>query len=96
MKISLFYPFCINKADKFAVSYTYETGASPQYGGNISGATWKHVGGTAQTYAYSYDTYGRLTAGTHSGGNGETITYDANGNITSCNRYLCLYIFWQR
>ena len=39
--------------------------------------------GTAQTYAYSYDTYGRLTSGTHSGGNGETIVYDANGNITS-------------
>lgn len=39
--------------DKFAVAYAYETGASPQYGGNISGATWKHAGGTAQTYAYS-------------------------------------------
>ncbi len=72
--------------DKFAVSYTYETGAPAQYGGNISGATWKHVGGTAQTYAYSYDTYGRLTAGTHSGGNSETIAYDANGNITSLTR----------
>ena len=72
--------------DKFAVSYTYETGAPAQYGGNISGATWKHVGGTAQTYAYSYDTYGRLTSGTHSGGNGETIEYDANGNITSLTR----------
>ena len=59
--------------DKFAVSYTYETGSNAQYGGNISGATWKHVGGTAQTYAYGYDTYGRLTSGTHSGGNGETI-----------------------
>ena len=73
-------------ADKFAVSYTYETGAPAQYGGNISGATWKHAGGTAQTYAYSYDTYGRLTSGTHSGGNGETIVYDANGNITSLTR----------
>ena len=73
-------------ADKFAVSYTYETGAPAQYGGNISGATWKHAGGTAQTYAYSYDTYGRLTSGTHSGGNGETIEYDANGNITSLTR----------
>ena len=72
--------------DKFAVSYTYETGASAQYGGNISGATWKHAGGTAQTYAYNYDTYGRLTSGTHSGGNGETIAYDANGNITSLTR----------
>ena len=49
MKISLFYPFCINKADKFAVSYTYETGATPQYGGNISGATWKHADGTMKT-----------------------------------------------
>ena len=86
MRINLFYPFCINKADKFAVSYTYETGAPAQYGGNISGATWKHAGGTAQTYAYSYDTYGRLTSGTHSGGNGETIEYDANGNITSLTR----------
>ena len=72
--------------DKFAVSYTYETGAPAQYGGNISGATWKHAGGTAQTYAYSYDTYGRLTSGTHSGGNSETIAYDANGNITSLTR----------
>ncbi len=73
-------------ADKFAVSYTYETGAPAQYGGNISGATWKHAGGTAQTYAYSYDSYGRLTSGTHSGGNGETIEYDANGNISSLTR----------
>lgn len=72
--------------DKFGISYTYESGTTPQYGGNISGATWAHTGGSTQTYAYTYDTYGRLTAGTHSGGNSETAAYDPNGNLMSLNR----------
>ena len=72
--------------DKFGISYTYESGTTPQYGGNISGATWAHTGGSTQTYAYTYDTYGRLTAGTHSGGNSETAAYDPNGNLTSLTR----------
>lgn len=49
-------------------------------------STWAHAGGTSQTYAYSYDTYGRLTQGTHSGGNGETVSYDKNGNVTALTR----------
>lgn len=72
--------------DKFGISYTYESGTTPQYGGNISGATWAHAGGSSQTYSYTYDTYGRLTAGTHSGGNSETAAYDPNGNLTSLTR----------
>ena len=39
-----------------------------------------------QTYAYAYDTNGRLTSGTHGGGNSETAAYDANGNLTSLTR----------
>ncbi len=72
--------------DKFGIAYSYETGTTPQYGGNISGSTWAHAGGSTQGYAYAYDTKGRLTAGTHSGGNGETVSYDANGNITALTR----------
>ena len=72
--------------DKFGISYAYESGTTPQYGGNISGASWMHTGGSTQTYAYTYDTYGRLTAGTHSGGNSETAAYDPNGNLTSLTR----------
>ncbi|MBR0500894.1 MAG: RHS repeat-associated core domain-containing protein [Bacteroidales bacterium] len=46
----------------------------------------QEAGGTVQTYAYAYDTYGSLTSGTHSGGNGETAAYDKNGNLTSMAR----------
>ena len=49
-------------------------------------STWAHTGGSPQTYAYSYDTYGRLTQGTHSGGNGEAVSYDKNGNVTPLTR----------
>ncbi len=72
--------------DKFGIAYSYETGTLPQYGGNISGSTWAHAGGSTQGYAYAYDAKGRLTAGSHSGGNGETVSYDANGNITALTR----------
>ena len=72
--------------DKFGISYSYETGTTPQYGGNISGETWAHAGGSSQTYAYTYDAYGRLTSGTHSGGNSEAVAYDSNGNLTSMIR----------
>ena len=72
--------------DKFGIAYTYETGTSPEYGGNISGATWAHAGGSSQTYAYVYDAYGRLASGTHSGGNSEAVSYDKNGNIAGLTR----------
>ncbi len=72
--------------DKFGITYTYESSTTPQYAGNISSATWAHAGGSTQTYAYAYDTNGRLTSGTHGGGNSETAAYDANGNLTSLTR----------
>lgn len=72
--------------DKFGITYTYESGTTPQYAGNISSATWAHAGSSTQTYAYAYDTNGRLTSGTHGGGNSETAAYDANGNLTSLTR----------
>ena len=56
-----FYPFCINKADKFAVAYAYETGASPQYGGN------------SETIAY--DANGNITSLTRTGARAETLAY---------------------
>ena len=67
--------------DKFGITYTYESGTTPQYAGNISSATWAHAGGSTQTYAYAYDTNGRLTSGTHGGGNSETAAYDANATL---------------
>jgi len=60
------------------------TGATAQYSGNISAARWKHLSGSEQTYYYNYDSYSRLTAGIHGGGNSEqSIGYDLNGNINA-------------
>ena len=67
-------------SDKFGISYTYERG------GNVSGLSWAHSGGSTQSYSYAYDNYGRLTSGTHSGGNSESAVYDQNGNFTSLTR----------
>ena len=67
-------------SDKFGISYTYERG------GNVSGLSWAHSGGSTQSYSYAYDNYGRLTSGTHSDGNSESAVYDLNGNFTSLTR----------
>ena len=82
-----FYPFCINKADKFAVAYAYETGASPQYGdnsetiaydanGNITSLT--RTGARSETLAYTY-TSGTNELGTlKSNGSSKTFQYNAD------------------
>ena len=76
----------------FALELQYNapnvTGATAQYSGNISAARWKHLSSSEQTYYYNYDSYSRLTAGIHGGGNSEqSIGYDSNGNrLTSLTK----------
>jgi len=61
LAVILFYPFCINKADKFAVTYAYETGTSPQYGGNSE--------------TFEYDANDNITSLTRTGARAETLAY---------------------
>ena len=75
----------------FALELQYHSpnvsGATAQYAGNISAVRWKQAGGSEQTYYYNYDSYSRLTAGVHGGGNSEqSIGYDSNGNINALTR----------
>ena len=67
------------------------------YNGNISSIRWKDNSQSAKRgYKFSYDTANRLTSGAYGEGDAlssnanrytETMTYDANGNITSLTRY---------
>ena len=67
------------------------------YNGNISSIRWKDNSQSAKRgYKFSYDTANRLTSGAYGEGDAlssnanrytETMTYDANGNITTLKRY---------
>lgn len=67
------------------------------YNGNISSIRWKDNSQSAKRgYKLSYDTANRLTSGAYGEGDAlssnanrytETMTYDANGNITTLKRY---------
>jgi hypothetical protein len=72
--------------------------ATPQYGGNISQATWQVLGREKQSYTFKYDHINRLTearyadissAGTVTASDrySELLTYDARGNIKTLKRY---------
>jgi RHS repeat-associated protein len=71
---------------------------TPQYGGNISQATWQVRGREKQSYTYKYDHINRLTearyadistAGTVAASDrySELMTYDVRGNIKTLQRY---------
>ena len=67
------------------------------YNGNISSIRWKDNSQSAKRgYKFSYDTANRLTSGAYGEGDAlgsntgrysESMSYDANGNITSLTRY---------
>jgi RHS repeat-associated protein len=59
-------PIGDNNADLFSQNITYsdpatQTGATPQYNGNISSTTWQVLGRDKQAYGYKYDGLDRLT-----------------------------------
>jgi len=82
-----------------ALRYTdpSRTATVGKYDGSVSEWTWSRgSGGTAQTYAFSYDALGRLTDTRRYTGSSATATdaftekgiaYDRNGNITAIERY---------
>jgi RHS repeat-associated protein len=72
--------------------------ATPQYGGNISQATWQVRGREKQSYTFKYDHINRLTearyadistVGTVAASDrySELLTYDTRGNIKTLQRY---------
>ena len=89
--------------DIFAMKLHYNdegTGTcSKQYNGNIAWVNWATNRDQVRSiYNYSYDDLNRLTSGMYYQGNGggyshdgsfdeKDITYDANGNILTLNRY---------
>lgn len=82
----------------FAMTLSYNSGASPQYNGNISGASWltKVPAGLGltqnlQSYAYSYDQINRLQQAAYTtpgyiGKFNEQFSYDNGGNISLLKR----------
>jgi RHS repeat-associated protein len=59
-------PINDNNMDLFSQNITYEnpatqTGATPQYNGNISSTTWQVLGRAKQAYGFTYDGLDRLT-----------------------------------
>ncbi|MEN9611340.1 MAG: hypothetical protein RLZZ628_2154, partial [Bacteroidota bacterium] len=59
-------PVADNNVDLFSQSIMYDdpetqTGAAPQYNGNISSTTWQVAGRTKQSYGFTYDDLNRLT-----------------------------------
>ena len=82
----------------FAEELFYADGpGTALYNGNISSIRWKdNSQSTKRGYKFSYDTANRLTSGAYGEGDAlssnanrytETMTYDANGNITTLKRY---------
>jgi len=76
-----------SSAPLFAMQLGYNTGASPQFNGNISSQQWGTPGNLSKTYTYRYDNLNRLTSGISSEGyNEQGISYDLTGNIMSLTR----------
>ena len=79
--------------DLFGMDLQYNSGANPQYNGNISGTSWKdREFGTLKQYNFTYDALNRLTGaawnGNAAGGFSMTVNgYDLNGNIKGLSRY---------
>lgn len=86
--------------DLFGMDLLYNTTNSQlanvnYYNGNISGIVWKMNTLEKKGYSFGYDGYNRLLSATYKQGstlatyNGfsENMTYDANGNIATLNRF---------
>ena len=61
-------------------------GAAPRWTGLISEATTAQLGSSPNTFGYTYDSAGRLTAAGSAKGSENGIRYDANGNMTALRR----------
>ena len=78
----------------FSEQLQRETAANAQFSGNIGSMQWRNTSnGELHHYDYTYDALGRLTVALYSSsGNGtsgrynESVTYNANGSITSLQR----------
>jgi len=78
----------------FKQDFYYHSGSEEKYyNGNIAGIEWSGQDGKTRSYAYQYDNANRLLAAKFKA-TGETnnyslqgISYDANGNILSMDRY---------
>ncbi|MEE1945904.1 DUF6443 domain-containing protein [Pedobacter sp. KR3-3] len=76
-------------SDEFSMELKYEDGTAPQFNGNISGQLWGAGGTLPNVFAYGYDKLNRLVEGKTTAGvaMGETLAYDAMGNIASLSRF---------
>lgn len=80
--------------DIFSLNLAYFSPSSPateaRYNGSVSECSWRQAGQEGNTYAYSYDSLGRLAGSALNGGSAFTerdIEYDGNSNITALKRY---------
>ena len=75
-------------SDQFSMQLKYEDGTTPQFNGNIANQLWGAGSSLPNTFAYTYDRLNRLLNGSTTAGiaMGETLTYDAMGNINTLNR----------
>lgn len=71
-------------SNEFSMALKYDDGPIPQYNSNIS--TQAYTNGTSNTFNYTYDKLNRLTISAAGNNLGETISYDAMGNISSLTR----------
>ncbi|MDB5851921.1 MAG: hypothetical protein JWP29_5673, partial [Rhodoferax sp.] len=77
-----------DSAQLFTQQLSYNTGAVPQYNGNISAQNWVTNGGAVKSANYTYDKLNRLLSGNTNDGFGErAITYDLMGNLKTLSRY---------
>jgi RHS repeat-associated protein len=94
-----------NNTDLFSQNISYDnpatqTGATPQYNGNIAATTWQILGRDRQAYGFTYDGLDRLTEAKYFDITGttsspvystdnkfkEAIQYDIRGNIIGLQR----------
>lgn len=86
--------------DLFGMSISYNTGAKPQFNGNISATQWKTSKVASMStappkmgYELDYDAIGQLinagsiTNGVKDGNHSEFIRYDRQGNVTRIGRW---------
>jgi RHS repeat-associated protein len=94
-----------NNPDLFSQNINYDnpatqTGATPQYNGNIAATTWQVLGRDRQAYGFTYDGLDRMTQANYFDITGSTtnpvystdnkfkeaVQYDIRGNIISLQR----------
>jgi RHS repeat-associated protein len=70
------------------IAYSFQTAGSDQYGdtGNICSKIVTRNGGTPETTTFTYDEYNKLTTINHPGNVAETLTYNANGQLTQSTK----------